>query len=238
MAGSTPAILAARRQRRGRSTLAPPIVPREGKTGKSPGAAVGAVADRAPLGRRRKMRRSTMPRSASAAASSRPPLSLVKTAKRLKTLETARAGYWRELAWIWDRRHVRSYPSQDLRSGSPHSPARIGSMTRAVASGRHPGHRRHRHTVAIEGVRGAASIESSVIGPLRSLRSASPRSYNGISARPSRVVGLPETLLATTITQRGLGRDNQDKSGHGGNGGSIAFRLTSIDRSRIKKSLP
>ena len=27
--------------------------------------------------------------------------------KRLKTLKTVRASYWLELAWIWDRRHVR-----------------------------------------------------------------------------------------------------------------------------------
>ena len=26
--------------------------------------------------------------------------------KCLKTLKTARASYWLELAWIWDRRHV------------------------------------------------------------------------------------------------------------------------------------
>jgi hypothetical protein len=34
----------------------------------------------------------------------------------LKTLKTARAGYWLELAWIWDRRHVRLAPRNDAAS--------------------------------------------------------------------------------------------------------------------------
>ena len=42
-------------------------------------------------------------RSRFAAAS---PIVPREAGRRLKTLKTARAGYWLELAWIWDRRHV------------------------------------------------------------------------------------------------------------------------------------
>jgi hypothetical protein len=34
------------------------------------------------------------------------PIAPRQLSKGLKTLKTARAGYWLELAWIWDQRHV------------------------------------------------------------------------------------------------------------------------------------
>jgi hypothetical protein len=41
--------------------------------------------------------------------------------KCLKTLKTARASYWLELAWIWDRRHVRGgcHVSRFIHQGRP-----------------------------------------------------------------------------------------------------------------------
>ena len=106
---AAPAMRWARRRRRGRSAASPPIAPRKGKRGESPGGAVGAVADRAgsawPTPENEALYDG---RGQRARLHPRPPLCIAKTAKRLKTLKTARAGYWRELAWIWDRRHVRS----------------------------------------------------------------------------------------------------------------------------------
>jgi hypothetical protein len=62
------------------------------------------------------------------------PIAPCQVSKCLKTLKMARAGYWLELAWIWDRRHVRfgSAPfcwprwiRQIRRCGSCHVGARI-----------------------------------------------------------------------------------------------------------------
>ena len=195
--GATPAILEARRRRRGRSAAAPPIAPRkgkrvespgsavaspilphEGKRGESPGAAVGTVADRAgsawPTLENEALYDAALSERGCILAAAPVPCD------DGQALENARNGKGWLLAGV----------GMDLGSAprslvsKPRFTQRLAALTgedwlddaSGRVSGRHAGHRRHRHVVAIEGGRGAANSENLVIGPLRSLRSASPRS--------------------------------------------------------------
>ena len=54
------------------------------------------------------------------------PIAPCQLSKGLKTLKTAMASYWLELAWIWDRRHSRGrMVSSEWRMGAPNGPFAI-----------------------------------------------------------------------------------------------------------------
>ena len=63
---------------------------------------------RDPRGAENRPRNPQAPATPSADPPRSVPIAPSEASKGLKTLKTARGNYWLELAWIWDRRHVRS----------------------------------------------------------------------------------------------------------------------------------